>query len=55
MANGNSSGFTQAIRVLFEVGTLEGLTDGQLLEQFARARSPRPPSRRWWRDTDPWS
>ncbi len=35
MASRNSSGFTQAIHILFEVGTFGGLTDGQLLEQFA--------------------
>ncbi len=39
MASGNSSGFTQAIHVLFEVGTLGGLTDGQLLEQFAARKT----------------
>ena len=27
--------FAQTIRTLFEVGTVGGLTDGQLLEQFA--------------------
>ena len=30
--------FPQAIRILFEVGTVGGLTDGQLLEQFAARR-----------------
>ncbi len=31
--------FPQAIRILFEVGTVGGLTDGQLLEQFAARKT----------------
>ncbi len=39
MASGGSSVFPQAIRILFEVGTVGGLTDGQLLEQFAARKT----------------
>ena len=39
MANRNSSGFIHAIHTLFEVGTLGGQSDGQLLEQFAARKS----------------
>ena len=39
MANRNLSGFTHAIHTLFEVGTLGGQSDGQLLEQFAARKS----------------
>ena len=51
----------ESLRTLFGVGTLSGLTDGQLLERFARRgggsptrRSRRRPSRRWWSDTGRW-
>jgi RNA polymerase sigma factor (sigma-70 family) len=35
MPSGKSGVFTEAIQVLFDVGTIAGLTDGQLLERFA--------------------
>jgi RNA polymerase sigma factor (sigma-70 family) len=38
MAIGGMSVCPQAIRILFEVGTFGGLSDGQLLEQFATRR-----------------
>jgi RNA polymerase sigma factor (sigma-70 family) len=39
MASGKSSVLTQAIHTLFEVGTVGGMTDGQLLEQFAARKT----------------
>jgi RNA polymerase sigma factor (sigma-70 family) len=39
VANLNSGGFTRAIHTLLEVGTLAGLSDGQLLELFAARRT----------------
>jgi hypothetical protein len=39
VTNRNLSEFTHAIHTLFEVGTLAGLSDGQLLEQFAARKS----------------
>jgi RNA polymerase sigma factor (sigma-70 family) len=39
MESGKSSVLTQAIHTLFEVGTVGGMTDGQLLEQFAARKT----------------
>jgi len=37
--SGNRGGMRESLQTLFGVGTLAGLTDGQLLEQFARGRA----------------
>ncbi len=39
MASGGLRVLPRAIRMLFEVGTVGGLTDGQLLEQFAARKT----------------
>ena len=45
------------LRTLYNIGTIGGLTDGQLLEHFAteRAKWPSWPSRHWWSGTRRWS
>ena len=54
MASGKSSVFTQAIHTLFEVGSVGGMTDGQLLEQFA-ARNTEAAFAALVARTGPWS
>ena len=57
MARVRNGTVLKQIRTLFNVGTTAGLTDGQLLEQFANgvARLPNWPSRPWSNGTARWS
>ena len=54
---GSREGLGEPLQTLFGVGTLAGLTDGQLLERFVGGgvgRRRRRRSRPWWSDTVRW-